>query len=70
MLFDVAYEPWPTALATSWSEAGGTIIRGLDMLAHQALIQVRIFVNGHPEAVLTGEPAVFAAMRTAVGLPN
>ena len=70
VLFDVAYEPWPTALATSWFEAGGVVIRGLEMLAHQALIQVRIFVNGHPDAPLDREAAVFAAMRSAVDLPN
>jgi shikimate dehydrogenase len=70
VLFDVAYEPWPTALATKWAAAGGTVIRGLEMLAHQALIQVRIFVNAHPDTALDGEPSVFAAMRAAVGLPN
>ncbi|MET4780196.1 shikimate dehydrogenase [Glaciihabitans sp. UYNi722] len=70
VLFDVAYEPWPTALAANWIATGGTVIRGLEMLAHQALIQVRIFVNGHPDTALDDEAAVFAAMRAAVDLPN
>jgi len=64
-LFDVAYEPWPTVLAADWN---GPVIPGLEMLAQQALVQVRIFVNGAPDAVLPGEASVFRAMRTAVGL--
>jgi shikimate dehydrogenase len=64
-LFDVAYEPWPSALAAGWV---GPVIPGLEMLAHQALVQVRIFVNGAPDAVLTDEASVFLAMRGAVGL--
>jgi len=64
-LFDVAYEPWPTALAADWS---GPVIPGLEMLAQQALVQVRIFVNGAPDVVLPDEASVFRAMRNAVGL--
>ncbi|MCU1507085.1 MAG: shikimate dehydrogenase, partial [Microbacteriaceae bacterium] len=37
VLFDVAYSPWPTSLASSWYEVGGTVIGGLDMLVLQAL---------------------------------
>ncbi|WP_307812168.1 shikimate dehydrogenase family protein [Lacisediminihabitans changchengi] len=64
-LFDVAYEPWPTVLAAGWA---GPVIPGLEMLAHQALVQVRIFVNASPDAELPGEASVFQAMRSAVGL--
>ncbi len=39
-LFDVLYDPWPTALAASWSQRGGTVIGGLDLLVHQAVLQV------------------------------
>ena len=65
VLFDVAYDPWPSALASTWL---GTVISGLDMLTLQALAQVRIFVNGSPEAPLDDEPAVLAAMKRAVAL--
>ena len=65
-LFDVAYSPWPSALAQSWAAAGGKTASGLGMLLHQALIQVRIFVSGDPFAVLPDEDAVLAAMRNAV----
>lgn len=68
LLFDVAYEPWPTSLAQRWLEADGTVISGLGMLLHQALMQVRIFVAGSPDEALPDEPAVLAAMRTAIGL--
>ena len=46
VLLDVVYDPWPSALATSWARAGGTVVSGLGMLLHQALAQVRIFVTG------------------------
>ena len=63
VLFDVAYDPWPSALASTWL---GTVISGLEMLTLQALAQVRIFVNGSPHAVLDNEHAVLAAMKRAV----
>ena len=66
VLFDVAYDPWPSPLAVSWNEVGGVVISGLEMLLHQALAQVRVFVNGAPDATLADEPAVLAAMRAAI----
>jgi shikimate dehydrogenase len=70
ILLDVAYEPWPSILATGWRERGGVDVSGLWMLAHQALAQVRIFVTGDPQLRLPDEPAVFAAMTRAVGLTS
>ena len=52
VLFDVAYDPWPSALASVWL---GTVVSGLDMLTLQALAQVRVFVNGDPDAELDNE---------------
>jgi shikimate dehydrogenase len=68
VLLDVAYEPWPSALATSWAAVDGTVVSGLEMLLHQAIEQVRIFVTGVEGAVLPDESAVIAAMRASVGL--
>ncbi len=68
VLFDVAYEPWPTPLAARWLEDGGRVIPGLELLVRQALAQVRIFVNGSADVELPDEAAVFAAMRAAAGL--
>ncbi|MFF9501715.1 shikimate dehydrogenase [Streptomyces sp. NPDC014656] len=56
-LFDVLYDPWPTALAAAWSDRGGKIVGGLDLLVHQAVLQVEQ-MTGVPEAPL-------AAMRAA-----
>jgi shikimate dehydrogenase len=65
VLFDVAYEPWPTPLAAGWR---GTVIPGIEMLVNQAVAQIRIFRTGDPAEALPDEPAVLAAMRSAVGL--
>ncbi|MET8728454.1 shikimate dehydrogenase [Streptomyces parvus] len=57
ILFDVLYEPWPTRLAAAWSAQGGAVVGGLDLLVHQALLQVE---------QMTGRiPAPLAAMRHA-----
>lgn len=64
-LFDVAYSPWPSPGSGAWQAAGGVAHSGIGMLVEQALVQVRIFVNGSPEAVLPGEDRVLAAMRAA-----
>ncbi|GGP48314.1 shikimate dehydrogenase [Streptomyces melanogenes] len=56
-LFDVLYDPWPTALAASWSANGGPVVGGLDLLVHQAVLQV--------EQMTGVEKAPLAAMRRA-----
>ena len=63
VLFDVAYDPWPSSLASTWL---GPVISGLEMLTLQALAQVRVFVTGSPEIELANEAAVLAAMTRAV----
>lgn len=64
-LFSAAYAPWPTALAQTWSDA--PVLNGLEMLLHQAVRQIRIFLHGTPDQVLPDETAVLAAMRSAMG---
>ncbi|MFF2008918.1 shikimate dehydrogenase [Streptomyces sp. NPDC058195] len=56
-LFDVLYEPWPTRLAAAWAERGGAVVGGLDLLVHQAVLQV--------EQMTGRTPAPLAAMRQA-----
>lgn len=68
VLLDVAYDPWPSALGRSWQLVGGTVVSGLAMLAHQALLQVRIFVSGDPLQPLPDEDEVLDAMLAAVGI--
>jgi shikimate dehydrogenase len=66
VLLDVAYDPWPSRLAQGWLGVEGTVVHGLEMLLHQALLQVRVFVNGDPLAPLDEEPAVLAVMRESL----
>ena len=56
-LFDVLYHPWPTALAARWSMFGGAVVSGLDLLVHQAVLQV--------EQMTGRAPAPLDAMRRA-----
>ncbi|KDQ66090.1 shikimate dehydrogenase [Streptomyces halstedii] len=55
-LFDVLYEPWPTVLASRWAGAGAAVVGGLDLLVHQAVLQVE---------QMTGRDAPLAVMRAA-----
>ncbi|WP_413104128.1 shikimate dehydrogenase [Streptomyces sp. Inha503] len=57
-LFDVLYEPWPTPLAAAWAARGGSVVGGLDLLVHQAVLQV--------EQMTGRAPAPLAAMREAL----
>ena len=41
--FEVLYKPWPTLAAKTWASRGGRVIDGLDLLIHQAMVQVEIF---------------------------
>ncbi len=56
-LLDVVYDPWPTALAVAWSQRGGEVASGLDLLLHQAVRQVRL---------MTGLEAPAGVMRAAL----
>ncbi|MBC7267587.1 MAG: shikimate dehydrogenase [Streptomyces sp.] len=50
-LFDVLYDPWPTALAARWSAHGGAVVSGLDLLVHQAVLQVEQMTGRGPAPV-------------------
>jgi shikimate dehydrogenase len=65
-LYDVVYGHWPSILGTAWQRAGLDAWDGLGMLLHQAVLQVRVFVNGDPDAPLPEEDAVLASMRIAL----
>lgn len=60
VIFDVIYDPWPTALATAAEQAGCRVLNGLDLLVHQAVGQLRLMTGRDVD------PAVLlAAGRTA-----
>lgn len=44
-LFEVLYDPWPTPLAAAWSDRGGQVVDGLDLLVHQAVLQVGLMTG-------------------------
>jgi shikimate dehydrogenase len=56
VVFDVVYEPWPTPIAAAAVNAGRVLVGGLDLLVHQAALQV---------ALMTARAAPLAAMRAA-----
>jgi shikimate dehydrogenase len=57
VLFDVLYNPWPTPLAAAWTATTAPVLSGLDLLVHQAVLQV--------EQHTTHTPAPLAPMRAA-----
>ncbi|RZS89423.1 shikimate dehydrogenase [Motilibacter rhizosphaerae] len=68
VLFDVVYAPWPTPLAVSWLQHGEDVLGGLDLLVHQAALQVVLMTGtATPAAELVapmraaGEAALAAA---------
>jgi len=64
LLFDVLYEPWPTAFAAASLAGGAAVIGGLELLVQQAARQVELW-TGRPapvEAVTAMRAAGEAAM--------
>lgn len=55
-VFDVVYDPWPTPLAAFCLAEGRALVSGLDLLVHQAALQVTL---------MSGSPAPVEAMRAA-----
>jgi shikimate dehydrogenase len=56
VVFEVTYNEWPTPLVAAALSAGGTVVSGLDLLVHQAVLQFRMF---------TGHDGPLDAMRSA-----
>jgi shikimate dehydrogenase len=57
VVFEVVYDPWPTPVAAAALADGRLLVGGLDLLVHQAALQVEL---------MTGvEQAPLAAMRAA-----
>jgi shikimate dehydrogenase len=66
VVFEVLYDPWPTPLAAAALSSGRTLVGGLDLLVHQAALQLELFTGmSAPLAVVrdAGERAL-AARRT------
>ncbi len=67
-LLDVAYDPWPSALASYFLKNKREVISGVEMLIWQAIAQIRLFNHNDPDVELPNERAVELAMRHALGL--
>ncbi|WP_225845609.1 shikimate dehydrogenase [Streptomyces sp. HPF1205] len=64
-LFDVLYDPWPTALAAAWAGRGAPVVGGLDLLVHQAVLQVEQHTGRAPAPLAAMRAAGEAALRPA-----
>lgn len=56
VVFEVTYNEWPTPLVAAALDAGATVVSGLDLLVHQAVLQFGMF---------TGHDGPLDAMRAA-----
>jgi len=45
VFFDVIYDPWPTKFAQNWTQVGGAIIGGLELLIAQGIEQMKLFTD-------------------------
>ena len=44
-LFEVLYDPWPSSLAAAWQARRAPVVDGLDLLVHQAVLQVLLMTG-------------------------
>ncbi|WP_281274215.1 shikimate dehydrogenase [Nocardioides aurantiacus] len=44
-VFEVVYDPWPTPLARAAEQSGRPLVSGLDLLAHQAVLQLQVMAG-------------------------
>ena len=64
VLLDVAYDPWPSALAREWEAVGGVAVHGLAMLVYQAVEQISAFTGRD----VSEDPRIVPALCDAVGI--
>lgn len=48
VVFDVVYDPWPTPVAAAARDGGRVLVGGLDLLVHQAVLQVELMTGRAP----------------------
>lgn len=68
ILLDVAYDPWPSEIASVFESKQARVISGVEMLIWQAIAQIRIFNHNNIDVELPNERAVELAMRHSLGL--
>lgn len=57
-VLDVVYDPWPTPLSVAAKDADIRLVSGLDLLAHQAALQVQLMAGGVVSPQLLREAAL------------
>lgn len=69
-LLDVAYDPWPSALAAAWEQHGGTVVPGIEMLLYQGVEQVKLFAaaGGFRDRAAERSAGILNVMCDALGL--
>ncbi|MGA7204139.1 MAG: shikimate dehydrogenase [Specibacter sp.] len=69
-LLDVAYDPWPSALARVWESGGGMVVPGIEMLLYQGVEQVKLFAaaGGFPDRLAGRTRELTNVMCDALGL--
>ncbi|MDJ0313367.1 shikimate dehydrogenase [Arthrobacter sp. H35-D1] len=70
LLLDVAYDPWPSALAAAWEKRGGTVVAGIEMLLYQGVEQVKLFARagGYGTLATDKQGDVINVMCDAIGV--
>ena len=63
LLFDVLYKPWPTLIARRWSDGGGKVISGLELLLYQGIDQINLV---HP----LGQKIIYSELRLALDIAS
>ncbi len=65
-VFDVVYDPWPSHLVDVAEEAELPHVTGLDLLAHQAALQVELMTGGSVPPQLLRDAALLELGRSLV----
>jgi shikimate dehydrogenase len=66
-VFEVLYDPWPTTLAAAGEQAGRIVVGGLDLLVHQAALQVELMTDRRPAPLEAMRSSGRAALRARMG---
>ncbi len=57
-VFDVVYDPWPTRLLLAAQQADRPAVSGLDLLAHQAVLQLALMTGSRVEVDVLRDAAL------------
>jgi shikimate dehydrogenase len=64
VLFDVAYNPWPSSAASSWDAS--RVVSGIEMLIWQAIEQVQLFVTAVGVETVIDRDSLYKVMKAEV----